>query len=133
MLLVSAAIDVVRRVTVPLRIMYPLKESKTVYQVQFWALVKFAWRFRDWGHMELVKTMSEKLLHVVGSWNIKPLAHLIDLYKRFSINLLEDEAEIFKDLLWNYRDVFSKDEWDLGRTHLTEREIVTENSFKKRE
>lgn len=45
----------------------------------------------------------------------------------------EDDAEIFKDLLWNYRDVFSKDEWDLGRTHLTEHEIVTENSFKKRE
>lgn len=39
--------------------------------------------------------------------------------KVFMYRKLSEEEEIFKNLLFNYIDFSSKDEWDLGKTHLT--------------
>lgn len=131
LLLASAAIDVVRRVTVPLRIMNPLEEPKTVFQDTVLGTGEVCFEvsiLESQGTGECnVRKAAASGKGLEGQIEEESLAHLTDLYERSSINLSEDEADIFKDLLWNYRDVFSKDEWDLGRTQLTEHEIVTEN------
>lgn len=131
LLLASAAIDVVRRVTVPLRIMNPLEEPKTVFQDTVLGTGEVCFEVSRLGSQGTgecnVRKVAASGKGLEGQIEEESLAHLTDLYERSSINLSEDEADIFKDLLWNYRDVFSKDEWDLGRTQLTEHEIVTEN------
>ena len=51
--------------------------------------------------------------------------HLTDLHERATKNLTPDESVRVADLLSRYQDCFSKDEWDVGLTHLVEHEIKT--------
>ncbi|MEW8104750.1 MAG: reverse transcriptase family protein [Candidatus Thiodiazotropha endolucinida] len=54
--------------------------------------------------------------------------HLSDLYARASTNLTRAEKERVADLLIRFQDTFSRDEWDLGLTNLTEHAIPTGDS-----
>ena len=56
---------------------------------------------------------------------LKVPEHLRDLYKRASQGIDSREKEQLKGLLIKYKDTFSRDEWDLGLTHLTEHSIPT--------
>lgn len=56
---------------------------------------------------------------------IKVPDHLEDLYKSSSELLSQAERQILKEQLIYYQDVFSKYEWDIGNTNLTEHEIHT--------
>ena len=51
--------------------------------------------------------------------------HLTGLYEKSSVGLQATEKEKIKQLLVKYRDSFSKDEWDLGLTHLAVHPINT--------
>ena len=51
--------------------------------------------------------------------------HLADLHGRATRNLTAGESVKVADLLNKYQDCFSKDEWDLGLTHLVEHDIKT--------
>ena len=51
--------------------------------------------------------------------------HLIDLHERASKDLKPMESQKVANLLNKFQECFSKDEWDLGLTHLTEHEIKT--------
>ena len=51
--------------------------------------------------------------------------HLQDLYERSINNKTEEERAIIGSLLVKFQDMFSKDDNDLGRTHLIEHEIDT--------
>lgn len=52
--------------------------------------------------------------------------HLKDLFQRSTTNLTESEKERVADLLSKYQDTFSRNEWDIGVTNLTEHAIQTE-------
>jgi len=52
-------------------------------------------------------------------------AHLVDLYKRASVGRSSEECEVVAGLLTKFQDSFSRDEWDIGLTHLVEHEIKT--------
>ncbi|MEW8546417.1 MAG: reverse transcriptase family protein, partial [Candidatus Thiodiazotropha sp.] len=52
--------------------------------------------------------------------------HLKDLYDRSTENLTKDEKQRVANLLSNHQDTFSRSEWDIGVTHLTEHAIKTE-------
>ncbi|MCG7869970.1 MAG: reverse transcriptase, partial [Candidatus Thiodiazotropha taylori] len=52
--------------------------------------------------------------------------HLKDLYDRSTENLNEEEKQRVANLLSDYQDTFSRNEWDIGVTHLTEHAIKTE-------
>ena len=54
--------------------------------------------------------------------------HLTELYQRATQNLAPEEKQKVADLLIKYQDCFSKDEWDIGLTHLSEHEIKTGDS-----
>ncbi|MCG8032791.1 MAG: retroviral-like aspartic protease family protein, partial [Candidatus Thiodiazotropha taylori] len=54
--------------------------------------------------------------------------HLVDLYRRATVSLCTEEKERVKNLLIRYQDTFSRDEWDLGLTHLAEHAIPTGDS-----
>ena len=54
--------------------------------------------------------------------------HLSDLYARATTNLTRAEKERVADLLVRFQDTFSRDEWDLGLTNLTEHAIPTGDS-----
>ena len=51
--------------------------------------------------------------------------HLMDLYEQATRNLKGSECQKVAKLLIQYQDSFSRDEWDLGLTHLTEHAIKT--------
>ena len=51
--------------------------------------------------------------------------HLVELYEKSAKKLDEKEKMELKQLLVEYEDVFSKNDWDLGLTHLTEHSIDT--------
>ena len=46
--------------------------------------------------------------------------HLKDLFQRSTTNLSENEKERVADLLSKYQDTFSRNEWDIGVTNLTD-------------
>lgn len=52
-------------------------------------------------------------------------AHLMDLYERTTPGLNQQEKEKIAGLLNRFQDTFSRDEMDLGLTHLTEHSIPT--------
>ena len=52
--------------------------------------------------------------------------HLKDLFQRSTTNLSESEKERVANLLSKYQDTFSRNEWDIGVTNLTEHAIQTE-------
>ena len=52
--------------------------------------------------------------------------HLEDLYLRSTTDLTDEERERLTDLLHRYGDAFSRNDWDIGVTHLTEHAIKTE-------
>ena len=52
--------------------------------------------------------------------------HLEDLYLRSTTDLTDEEREKLTDLLHRYGDEFSRNDWDIGVTHLTEHAIKTE-------
>lgn len=56
--------------------------------------------------------------------------HLGDLYRRATTGLNKEEKERVANLLIRFQDTFSRDEWDLGLTNLTEHAIPTGNSSK---
>ena len=51
--------------------------------------------------------------------------HLIDLHERASKDLKPMQSQKVASLLNKFHECFSKDEWDLGLTHLTAHEIKT--------
>ena len=51
--------------------------------------------------------------------------HLISLYEKSSEGLKSDEKEKLQQLLVKFQDSFSRNEWDLGLTHLAEHPIET--------
>ena len=51
--------------------------------------------------------------------------HLTSLYEKSSMGLEKSEKEKLQQLLVKFQDSFSKNEWDLGLTHLTEHSINT--------
>ena len=51
--------------------------------------------------------------------------HLLNLYKKSSTGLVADEKRKLINLLIKYQDSFSRSEWDLGLTNLTEHAINT--------
>ena len=55
-------------------------------------------------------------------------SHLTGLYEKSSAGLKAEEKEKLKALLVKFQDTFSKDEWDLGLTHLTAHPINTGNA-----
>ena len=59
--------------------------------------------------------------------DIKPPVpqHLRDLFDRSTKDLNESQKGKEADLLNNYQDTFSRDEWDIGLTNLAEHEIKT--------
>ena len=59
--------------------------------------------------------------------DIKPPVpqHLQDLFERSAKDLDESQKGKVEDLLSNYQDTFSRDEWDIGLTNLAEHEIKT--------
>ena len=52
-------------------------------------------------------------------------AHLIDIYKRASEGRLNEERSLIQGVLWDYQDIFSKNEDDLGRNDLVQHAIDT--------
>lgn len=74
---------------------------------------------------ELMKSdASEKIDH-----NMTQLPdHLTDLYNRSSINLDENQQLELKQLLCEYQDVFSREEFDLGNFTAIEHEINTRDA-----
>ncbi|XP_062602935.1 uncharacterized protein LOC134264683 [Saccostrea cucullata] len=131
LLVAPAAIDIVRKVTVPLRIMNPLEETKTLYQDTVLGTAEVCLEVSRLGlqvaEENNVRRVAENGEGLEGQTEEESLAHLTDLYERSISNLSKEEAKTLKTLLKSYSDVFSKNEWDLGRTHLTEHEIITEN------
>lgn len=90
-----------------------MKSLKQYSKIQFWELVRFVFDSRLGSQVTgecNVRKVAASSKGLEGQKEEESLAHLTDLYESSSINLSEDEADIFKDLLWNYRDVFSKDE-----------------------
>ena len=51
--------------------------------------------------------------------------HLKELFEKSTRDCTDKDKIAIANLLQKYRDVFSKDEWDLGCTHLTEHSIDT--------
>ena len=51
--------------------------------------------------------------------------HLLSLYEKSSTGLVADEKRKLINLLIKYQDSFSRSEWDLGFTNLTEHAINT--------
>lgn len=51
--------------------------------------------------------------------------HLTELYESTVTGLCQIEKERIANLLIKYQDTFSRDEWDIGLTHLTEHSIPT--------
>ena len=51
--------------------------------------------------------------------------HLISLYEKSSKGLKSDEKDKLQQLLVKFQDSFSRNEWDLGLTHLAEHPIVS--------
>lgn len=49
--------------------------------------------------------------------------HLVGLYEKSSKELDVDEKNLLRQLLIKFQDSFSKDEWDLGLTHIAEHAI----------
>ena len=57
---------------------------------------------------------------------IRPLpSHLLDLYARSCQGRTPDEKSAIEEILDKYQHIFSKDDCDLGRTHLAEHTIDT--------
>ena len=54
--------------------------------------------------------------------------HLVSLFEKSSEGLAPEEKQKLQNLLLKYKDTFSKNEWDLGLTNLTEHSIDTGNS-----
>ena len=61
------------------------------------------------------------------SFKILP-EHLVDLHQRASTDMGFEESQKVANLLNRFQDCFSKDEWDLGLTHLAEHKTKTENA-----
>ena len=60
--------------------------------------------------------------------DIKLPDHLVDLHKRATAGLNQEESNKVAELLSRYQECFSKHEWDIGLTHLNEHEIKTGDS-----
>lgn len=131
LLLSPAAIDVARRFTVSLRIINPLEKTKTVYQDTVLGTAEVCYGVLRWGTPVAGENNIRKIYEISGGIDDQTeedsFAHITDLYEKYLCTgkLSNEEAGIYKNLLCNYSDVFSKDEWDLGQTHLTEHEIIT--------
>ena len=55
-------------------------------------------------------------------------SHLVDLYEKTSQGLNDEQKQKVANLLARFKDSFSRDEWDLGLTHLTAHAIKTEGA-----
>ena len=55
-------------------------------------------------------------------------SHLVDLYEKTSQGLNNEQKQKVANLLGRFKDSFSRDEWDLGLTHLTAHAIKTEGA-----
>ena len=55
-------------------------------------------------------------------------SHLVDLYEKTSQGLNDEQKQKVANLLGRFKDSFSRDEWDLGLTHLTAHAIKTEGT-----
>ena len=55
--------------------------------------------------------------------------HLLDLYNKASQDLNKDEQMLLAETLVKCQDAFSKDDTDLGRTHLAEHDIDTGTAY----
>ena len=55
-------------------------------------------------------------------------SHLVDLYEKTSQGLNYEQKQKVANLLGRFKDSFSRDEWDLGLTHLTAHAIKTEGA-----
>lgn len=125
-------INIAKRITVPVRVMNPFKESKTVYQdtvLGTGEAIEEVMTLVDDVSKSGVRKITESKVAVDGQLpirsEIKVPNHLEDLYKSSSELLSQAERQILKEQLIYYQDVFSKDEWDIGNTNLTEHEIHT--------
>ena len=69
--------------------------------------------------------IENKVRYAKESRNIEVPEHLRDLYQRATNGLDAAGKEKVASLLVRFQDTFSKDEWDIGLTDLTEHEIPT--------
>ena len=71
---------------------------------------------------------SNSSLDVNSSDSQRVPEYLQDLYERSTQNKTDGEKKAIGNLLLQFQQVFSKDDNDLGRTHLVEHEIDTGDS-----
>ena len=69
--------------------------------------------------------VEDKVRYVKESEGVDVPEHLRDLYQRATRGLDAAGKRKVADLLCRFKDTFSKDEWDIGLTDLTEHEIPT--------
>ena len=78
---------------------------------------------------EMPESMSATVSRSVSeSANSKVSEHLVTLYNKTAAGLGDHEKDRVAHLLCKLTDSFSRDEWDLGLTHLTSHAIKTEGA-----
>ncbi|KAK3086913.1 hypothetical protein FSP39_025347 [Pinctada imbricata] len=118
-LVASAIVNTVNRVTVPIRILNPTEQDVKLYPETMIGEMESCevFDFDDVNKEEItVQTTKED--------NIPE--HLKELYEESIVNLKKEEREKFREFLWKFQDTFSRHEWDLGQTTLINHEINTE-------
>ena len=62
------------------------------------------------------------------SENLEVPEHLVTLYNKTAAGVYDHEKDRVARLLCKFLDIFSRDEWDLGLTHLTSHAIKTDRA-----
>ena len=75
-------------------------------------------------NVSIVEEKEVDVINDVGN-SIELPDHMIELYEKSIPGRSPEEQEVIKATLYKYRDTFSKDENDLGQTHLIEHAIDT--------
>ena len=133
LLLAPAVINIRGRKSVPLRVMNPYDEVRTLhtdtvvgtvegYEGEVSALVPVE------NDLENLRRSAEFGTDEGSSGPHEVPAHLLGLFDDSSRSLTDSEREDFRKFLIDHQSAFSKDEWDLGQTSLLEHEIPTGDS-----
>ena len=147
LVLASSLVDVENNTTVKARIMNPFTEPKSIKQDavignaecvdfsvttllnnedkndvgNFNAIRRINFSKPDVSDMSIIRQSFQKS----ESENLLVPPHLDDLFLRSCNEKSESEREAIHELLTEYQNTFSKDDYDLGLTHLTEHSIDT--------
>ena len=121
-MMASTVVNVTRRVTVPCRILNLNNEEVSLHQNTVIGTAESCTVETTELPTECIRKVKKETSD--SEENGVP-SYLKSLYDESVVNLTESESFQFQKFLTRYGKAFSKDEWDLGATHLVEHEIDT--------